>query len=99
MKLRPMQVGDAERDEVLSRVTRRHSEETWIYGTPEQVADKLRPYVDAGATWLHLADTLPFVIDVGDGQHSVARTIEVARLLKAADPSSPGDRAVASASG
>ena len=84
MKLLPTMMSDAECEEVLSRTTRKHTEEGWIWGTPEQVADKLQAYVDCGTTWIHLADTLPLVIDPEDGAQSVARTIDVAGRLKAA---------------
>jgi phthiodiolone/phenolphthiodiolone dimycocerosates ketoreductase len=82
MNLLPIKVSDAERDEVLSRVTREMSEKSWIFGTPEQVAAQLQPYVEAGACFINLADTLPFVLEPDDAQQSVARTIEVARILK-----------------
>jgi phthiodiolone/phenolphthiodiolone dimycocerosates ketoreductase len=82
LKLLPMKVSDAERDEVLGRVTRGMSEKTWIYGTAEQVAQKLQPYIDAGVDWLHIADVLPFATDPDDAQNTVARTIEVALHLK-----------------
>lgn len=82
LKLLPTTISDAERDEVLARTTRKHCEETWIYGTPEQVAAQLQPYADLGTRWMHLADTLPLVIDPEDGRNSIARTIDVARILK-----------------
>jgi phthiodiolone/phenolphthiodiolone dimycocerosates ketoreductase len=82
INLLPTTISDAERDEVLARTTRAHCEKTWIYGTPEQVAAQLQPYVDLGTRWMHVADTLPFVLDPEDGANTVTRTIEVARIIK-----------------
>jgi phthiodiolone/phenolphthiodiolone dimycocerosates ketoreductase len=82
LKLLPTTISDGERDEVLANTTRAHCEKTWIYGTPAQVAEQLQPYVDLGTRWMHLADTLPLVIDPEDGQNTIARTIEVARIIK-----------------
>ena len=83
LKLLPTTISDAERDEVLAGTTRQHCEETWIYGTPEQVAEQLQPYIDVGTRWLSLVDTLALVLDPEDSQNSIGRTIEVARILKA----------------
>ena len=82
LNLLPVKVTKAEADDVLSRVTREMSEMTWIYGTPAQVAEQLQPYIDAGASWLHLGDALPFLLDPEDAQQSVNRIIEVATILK-----------------
>jgi phthiodiolone/phenolphthiodiolone dimycocerosates ketoreductase len=82
LKLLPNTIGDAERDEVLARVTREHSEKSWIFGTPEQVAEQLLPYAELGTTWMHLADVVNLVTDPEDAQQTPARTIEVARILR-----------------
>jgi phthiodiolone/phenolphthiodiolone dimycocerosates ketoreductase len=81
-KLLPTTISDAERDEVLAHTTRKHCEKTWIYGTPEQVAAQLKPYAELGTRWIHLADTLPLVIDPEDGQNTITRTTRVAQVLK-----------------
>lgn len=84
MKLLPQSMSQADVDEGLSRVTREMSERTWIWGTPEQVATELASFVDAGATWIHIADTLPLITAPDDAAESPRRVIETARLIKQA---------------
>ncbi|WP_139273320.1 LLM class flavin-dependent oxidoreductase [Mycobacterium paraffinicum] len=95
LDLLPVKVSKAEGEEVLGRVTRKMTEAAWIYGTPAQVAEQLQPYIDAGATWLHLGDTLPFLLDPEDAQLSANRIIEVARILKRTNVSADARSSVA----
>ena len=91
MKLLPTTIGQAETDEVLGRVTREIVEKSWIWGTPARVAEQIHAFVQKGANWVHLADTRPIVLDPDDAQQTIARTVEVARILKAttANPAMP----------
>jgi phthiodiolone/phenolphthiodiolone dimycocerosates ketoreductase len=82
MKLLPVKVGESEAMEMVGRTTRKHSEKTWLYGTPDQVAEQLKPFVEAGVTLVCLLDTLPFVLEVEDAMGAIARPIEVSGLLK-----------------
>ncbi|WP_236977239.1 MULTISPECIES: LLM class flavin-dependent oxidoreductase [Mycobacterium] len=82
MKLLPLKVGEAEAMEIVGRTTRKHSEQTWLYGTPDQVARQLQPYVEAGVNLVCLLDILPFVLEVEDAMGAIARPIEVSGLLK-----------------
>jgi phthiodiolone/phenolphthiodiolone dimycocerosates ketoreductase len=88
MKLLPMRLTDSDVSDGLSRVTREMSEKTWLYGTPEQVGAQLTGFVDVGASWIHIADTLPLVLDPQDAAQSPGRVIETARVVKSSSPPS-----------
>jgi phthiodiolone/phenolphthiodiolone dimycocerosates ketoreductase len=82
MKLLPLKVGEAEAMEIVGRTTREQSERTWLYGTPEQVAEQLQPFVEAGVTSVCLLDILPFVLEVEDAMGAIARSIQASGRLK-----------------
>lgn len=82
MKLLPLKVSESEAMEWIGRTTREHSEHTWIYGSPEQVAEQLEPFVAAGVTSISLGDILPFVLDPEDAMKGAERGIATSRLLK-----------------
>jgi phthiodiolone/phenolphthiodiolone dimycocerosates ketoreductase len=82
MKLLPLKVGEAEAMEMVGRTTRAQSEKTWLYGTADEVAEQLKPFVEAGVTLVSLLDMLPFVLEVEDAMGAIARPIEASGLLK-----------------
>jgi phthiodiolone/phenolphthiodiolone dimycocerosates ketoreductase len=57
-------------------------EKSLLIGTPEQVADRLRAYVDAGVTWVMALDMMPFVVTPDELPSVMARSIRVCELLK-----------------
>jgi phthiodiolone/phenolphthiodiolone dimycocerosates ketoreductase len=69
-------------EEVLSKVTRRMVELSFIYGSPPEVADEIQRYVDAGVTWVCLADFTALALDPEDAARQPGRTIDVAARLK-----------------
>ncbi|MEA2496494.1 MAG: phthiodiolone/phenolphthiodiolone dimycocerosates ketoreductase [Thermoleophilaceae bacterium] len=83
MKYLPTRMGEAECVDWARKATRYHSENMWVFGNPAEIAEQLRPYVDAGATWIGLLDFLPFVLEIDDGANWLDRSLEIARLLKA----------------
>lgn len=82
LKLLPVNIGAREADEMIARVTRPMSEKTWIYGTPQKVAEDLQAYVDAGVTWIGVVDILPMVLPPEDAAGALSRSLQVCRLLK-----------------
>jgi phthiodiolone/phenolphthiodiolone dimycocerosates ketoreductase len=82
MKLLPLKVGEAEAMEIVGRTTREQSEKTWLYGTPDQVAEQLKPFVEAGVTLVCLLDMLPFALELEDAMGAIARPIATSELLK-----------------
>ena len=80
--LLPVSMTRSEVDTVLAGVTRSMTEKMWINGTPAEVAAKIQPYVDAGATWVQVIDSLPAVLPPEDAANTIPRCIEVCRILK-----------------
>lgn len=82
LKMRPHATRPEFVEDVVAQTTRGHTESGYIWGTPEQVADKLQAYVDVGVNWIGPVDYMPMVVDPEDGAKSLDRTLEVCRLLK-----------------
>jgi phthiodiolone/phenolphthiodiolone dimycocerosates ketoreductase len=83
-KFLPQNTDDALVGEILSKTTRAHVEAGYLWGTPEQVAEKLAAYVDAGISFVGPADYLPVVGDPADAQRATERGIECLGALKKA---------------
>lgn len=65
-------------DEVPAEMVRR----TFFYGTPEEVAAELRPYVEAGCDRHLIADVSGLIVET-DPVGAIRRQAEICRLLKA----------------
>lgn len=76
-------ISQSEVRNILDRVTPQMSNAGWFHGTPQEVAADLQAYVDAGATWISVIDILPMVLDPADGANALARSFEVAGMLRA----------------
>jgi phthiodiolone/phenolphthiodiolone dimycocerosates ketoreductase len=76
------QTPDAFTDDVLARVTDDHVTSGWVCGTPAEVADTIRGYVDAGANWVCPMDYLPMVLEPGEAEAAFIRSIETVTLIK-----------------
>lgn len=83
LKMLPVKIALDEAMTMLKRVTPLHSERSFFYGTPKQVAAELQAYVDAGATWVLPLDNLPIVEQPADAATAITRSIEVCRIIKA----------------
>ena len=82
VKLLPLKVSESQALEWIGRTTRRHSELTWLYGTPDEVTDQLLPFIEAGVSQVSFIDLLPFVLDPEDAMTAIRRPIEASGLLK-----------------
>ena len=82
MKFKPMKVSEAEAKEVISRTSREMAEKCVLWGSPDQVAEQLRPFVERGVNWLSITDFLPIVLDLDEAAKGIDRSLEVARILK-----------------
>jgi phthiodiolone/phenolphthiodiolone dimycocerosates ketoreductase len=72
-------------DTVLAKTTREHVKQAWLTGTPQQVANQIQPYIDAGADWVCPMDYLPLILPPDQAEAAFARSIELCRLIKASD--------------
>jgi phthiodiolone/phenolphthiodiolone dimycocerosates ketoreductase len=82
MKLLPIRWAEQEVLDVVRDIPREMIEKSLLIGTPEQVADRLRAYVDAGVTWVMALDMMPFVVTPDQLPSVMARSIKVCELLK-----------------
>jgi phthiodiolone/phenolphthiodiolone dimycocerosates ketoreductase len=83
MKMLPLSMSDAEVDEWASRATREMAERSFFCGTPAEVADQLRPFIEAGVDFVCITDMLPFVLPVEEAQAALGRAIELSAQIKA----------------
>src|ERR1700704_6079364 len=84
VRLRPVDVTEAQSADVLSRTTRAHCEAAFSHGTPAEVAAEVQAYVDAGCTFVSICDLLPLCLEPDDAQTAIACSLEVCGLIKAA---------------
>ena len=82
LKLLPTEVTKEQAMEWLSRLTPAHSEKSWFYGTPKDIAGRIQPYIEAGVNWVVPVDMLAMVLQPEDAAKSLIRCIEIARIVK-----------------
>lgn len=81
--LLPVRVGETETVQMLGRCTRAHVEKSYLYGSPEKVADELQAFVDVGVTWVGVLDVMPALLTAEEGPEALGRSIAVCDRLKA----------------
>ena len=54
---------------------------------PEEVAARIQPIIDAGATHVDIIDTLPLILDSADVRKSRSRQLDVCARIKKANQS------------
>jgi phthiodiolone/phenolphthiodiolone dimycocerosates ketoreductase len=86
MNLLPLEISEPEMEEHLAKVTPELSRKAWIMGSPQQVAAQLSDYVDAGVTWVMIADMMSMVIPPEDPAAALGRTLEVCARIKGQVP-------------
>jgi phthiodiolone/phenolphthiodiolone dimycocerosates ketoreductase len=84
----PYATPQASIDRVLRTVTPDHTHAGWICGTPEQAAEQIQPYIDAGADWVCPMDYLPVVLEPDAAQTAAARSIALCDLIHQRNPAS-----------
>jgi phthiodiolone/phenolphthiodiolone dimycocerosates ketoreductase len=82
LKMLPHQMSRAEVDEVVARVTPKMIEKSWLIGTPEEVAAQLRPWVEAGASYIAPSDLAPAVMEPEEHPEVFQTMIELCAQLK-----------------
>jgi phthiodiolone/phenolphthiodiolone dimycocerosates ketoreductase len=95
MRFLPMKTSAAETEEILGRTSREMAEKCMLHGTPEQLAEQLKPFIDQGVNWFSLTDFLPIVLDPEDGARTHERMLKIARILKDYTPNPTGTAATA----
>ncbi|MFZ0718215.1 MAG: hypothetical protein WAN02_29025, partial [Mycobacterium sp.] len=82
-KMKPYSHDDSFVEDVISKTTRRHCEAAWLYGTPEYVADALVPYVEAGISWIGVADYLSMLLPLEEVAGAFQFAVDALGRLKA----------------
>ena len=68
--------------EVLGKTTRKMAERSFLYGTAAQVAEQIRPYIDAGVNWVMPFDCTSLTLQPDDAMKGLQRNIDVCAQLK-----------------
>jgi phthiodiolone/phenolphthiodiolone dimycocerosates ketoreductase len=68
--------------QILERMTPEVVRKAFVCGTPEQVASQLQEHVDAGVTWVEVADMMPFVLEPEQAAAAVEHSVRVCQILK-----------------
>jgi phthiodiolone/phenolphthiodiolone dimycocerosates ketoreductase len=84
IRLRPMDVTQAQAADVVARTTRDHCRAAFSHGTPAEVAAEVQAYVDAGCTYVAICDLLPLCLEPDDAQTAIGRSLQVCARIKAA---------------
>ncbi|HKY91463.1 MAG TPA: LLM class flavin-dependent oxidoreductase [Nevskiaceae bacterium] len=82
LKMLPHDTSPAFLAEVLGKTTRRMAERTFYVGTPAQVAEQMRPFAEAGVSWMLPLDYLPLMLEPEDAAAALPRSIAVCAHLK-----------------
>jgi phthiodiolone/phenolphthiodiolone dimycocerosates ketoreductase len=80
--LLPAELSSDQAAEIVGKGSREMSEKTFFAGSSADVAAMIRPYVEAGATWVSIIDLLPFVLDPQEAVTALPRSVDTARLVK-----------------
>ena len=87
LKLIPNRFTDKkEVDRIISRVTDRMCELTFLRGNAAEVAEQVQAYVEAGANVIDVLDVLPLVLDPADAQAGLGRQLDVCARIKQRNP-------------
>jgi phthiodiolone/phenolphthiodiolone dimycocerosates ketoreductase len=86
MNMLPLSMSNAEVDEWAGRATREMAEKSYFCGTPADVAEQMRPFIEAGVDFVTITDMLPFVLSVEEAATALGRSIELSGALKALEP-------------
>lgn len=82
MKLLPIRWTAEEVGKVIGDIPDEVIRRSFIIGTPKEVGEKLRAYVDAGVTWVMSLDIMPFVLQPDQLEDAMRRAVEVCGVLK-----------------
>lgn len=86
IRMFPVSVGAEEANRIADAVTPEMSRKAWMLGTPQECADQVQEYIDAGVSWINLVDLLPLALDPEQAPEALRRQIEFCRILKERNP-------------
>lgn len=80
--LLPYAMDDRFVQDVVDAVTPDHLRKSFLFGSAEEVAAQVAPFVDAGIDWVCAFDYLPVVGDPADAPNAVARLIDLCGRIR-----------------
>jgi phthiodiolone/phenolphthiodiolone dimycocerosates ketoreductase len=82
VKLLPHSMSRQQVDDIVRQVPREMVEKSHFFGTPQEVADKIRPFAEAGATYLAPGDNGLGAVAPEKQERAAQRMLEIAALVK-----------------
>jgi phthiodiolone/phenolphthiodiolone dimycocerosates ketoreductase len=82
IKYEPVKWSAAQVQEALDKLPRKLFESCFYIGTPAQIAEQMKPYVEAGVDWIMPTDLMNFILPVDQLEGAARRGIELCGLLK-----------------
>jgi phthiodiolone/phenolphthiodiolone dimycocerosates ketoreductase len=79
--MKPAAMSRADVDEIIDRVTPEMVRKTFFYGTPEEIAARIRPYAASGCDLNLIADLSPLMVPI-EPKVWLERYTEICRLVK-----------------
>lgn len=70
-------------DEVLAKVSRKHVEASWIYGTPEQVERKVEGFLETDVSLYSMLNYVPMTVGPEQAAGAVAADLDLCVRIKA----------------
>ena len=69
---------------IIDKVPRKMVEKAFYVGSPKQIVEQYLPFIEAGASYVSVFDTVGFVLSPDQMEHQLDLQIEFCRLLKEA---------------
>ena len=85
LKMLPQNIGLAEANDMMSRVTPEMSHKSWIYGDAKKAAAELQGFIDAGVTHVAMIDMAPALMEPEASAAALQNSIDVCRHIKTAN--------------
>jgi phthiodiolone/phenolphthiodiolone dimycocerosates ketoreductase len=82
MRLLPHSMSRTEIESIISGVTPQMIEKSFFLGTPEEIADQIRPYIEAGADFVSIGDIAGAALGPEAQEPSLRRVFEVCNHIK-----------------
>jgi phthiodiolone/phenolphthiodiolone dimycocerosates ketoreductase len=82
----PLSYSEQETADVLARATPEVVRRSWHRGSPQQLAEAVSPYIDAGVNFVQIVDFVPIARPADEAPDGLRRAIELAGLIKQRHP-------------
>jgi phthiodiolone/phenolphthiodiolone dimycocerosates ketoreductase len=90
----PLLYDEQQTAEILARATPEVVEHSWYRGGPQEMADQIAPYLDAGVNYVQIIDFIPLTRPADEAPAGLQRALELAGLIKQLRPEGQAPAAV-----